>query len=237
MIWNSSRSLICQISNTQCLRLLSPQHSAAPCCSLSGAANTQVLLCLVFCVLLCSCWMCLWAPEQMCCVVLCWISPVSINNNNLDPESDPLNLKSVQISWEYVLAPIGSLRSDVTLFEMKASVKKVSDVFSRLMANTQIIFPVQWEGLQNKSSKTFVAPRGKVKKVKFWCHFPCVGAFYHCRCHIYVSGCGCYRQIQYLTVMYHHSNSVTNKLTKLYKTHPVVWCRPVNWTCKEQLSL
>lgn len=76
-------------------------------------------------------------------MVLCWISPVSINNNNLDPESDPLNLKSVQISWEYVLAPIGSLRSDVTLFEMKASVKKVSDVFSRLMANTQIIFPVQ----------------------------------------------------------------------------------------------
>ena len=27
--------------------------------------------------------------------------------------------------------------------------------------------------------------------------------------HVYMSRCGYYRQIQYLTVMYHHSNSVT----------------------------
>ena len=50
-------------------------------------------------------------------------------------------------------------------------------------------------------------------------------------CHIYMSGCGFYIQIQYLTVMYHHSNSVTYisscKHIKTYKIHPEVWCRPV----------
>ena len=46
------------------------------------------------------------------------------------------------------------------------------------------------------------------------------------RCHIYMSGSGYYRQIQYLTVMYHHSNSVTlaAEYTKnIIIIHLVVW--------------